>query len=341
MQSAQKIIERFKRGPRDVVGLDIGTTATKAVRIRSTGTETTLLGAAILPAVDLASLSDGKDIPAMSLPHKLLARSVAITFTGQNAVVKLLSFPGAFDPDNAGKLVDNLGLDDPNRYRIGFKVISEGQGRHESRVLTVALPEVEAVILPQLFPSGIPAPNSLEVSGLSCMSAFLRTVTENTDDALGVMEFGATTSTYALFNRGVLALVRRFNFGTNMLLAKVAESLGVDVETAQGIVSDGSFDISHSVNEVMQPLIKQLMVSRDFVERRENCRITQIYVSGGLANSHDSLNILRQAMDLDVHFWNPFSGLTIAKDAIAGDLSGREWQFSAAVGACLSTFEET
>jgi Tfp pilus assembly PilM family ATPase len=341
MNSALEIIDRFKRGPRDIVGIDIGTTATKVVRIRTTGSETTLVGAAILPVVELSSYLNGEEVPSFSLPAKLKARSVAIACTAQSAVVKLLSFPGAFEASNAGKLIGNLGLDDPDRFRIGFKVVIEGQRRQESRILTVAIPEVEAAIPVQLFPSGIPAPNSIEVSGLASMSAFLKTAAEHSDGALGVIEFGATTSTYALFNRGVVALVRRFSFGSNMLLEKVAESLGVDVETAQGIVSDGSFDISSAVSEVMQPLIKQLMVSRDFVERRENCRITQMYVSGGLANSHDSLNSLRQAMDLEVHFWNPFDGLTVAKDAIASDLSGREWQFSAAIGACLATFEET
>jgi type IV pilus assembly protein PilM len=341
MKSALEIIDRFKRGPRDIVGIDIGTTATKVVRIRTTGSETTLIGAAILPVVELSSYLNGEEVPSLIVPPKLKARSVAIACTAQSAVVKLLSFPGAFDDSNAGKLVRNLGLDDPDRFRIGFKVVTEGQGRQESRILTVAIPEVEAAIPVKLFPSGIPAPNSIEVSGLASMSAFLKTATEHSDGGLGVIEFGATTSTYALFNRGVLALVRRFSFGSNMLLEKVAQSLGVDVETAQGIVSDGSFDISAAVSDVMQPLIKQLMVSRDFVERRENCHITQMYVSGGLANSHDSLNSLRQAMDLEVHFWNPFDGLTVAEDAIGSELTGREWQFSAAIGACLATFEET
>ena len=341
MKSANEIIERFKRGPRDIVGIDLGTTATKAVRIRCTGNETSVVGAAILPAVDLSGGESGDEIPGLSLPAKLKARSVALTSTGQNAVIKLLSFPGAFDGSNAGKLVHNLGLDDPDRFRIGFKVISEGQGRSESRVLTVALPETEASLTARLFPSGTPAPYSIEISGLAAMSAFLHTAKENVDGAVGAIEFGASTATYALFNKGVLALVRRFNFGTNMLLGKVAESLGVDTETAQGIISDGSFDISHSVSEVMQPLIKQLMVSRDFVERRENCSITHMFVSGGLANSHDSLDTLRKTMDLEVKFWNPFEGLSIAKDAIPSELSGREWQFAAAVGACLATIEDT
>ena len=341
MKSAREIIEHFKRGPRDVVGIDLGSTATKAVRIKSMGGETTVLGAAILPPLDMSNPESASAALIQALPPKLKARSAVLTTTGLNAVVKLLSFPGAFDGSNAAKLVSSLGLDDPDRYRIGFKVITEGQGRAESRVLTVALPEKEAALPASLFPSGIPAPYSVELSGLSSMSAFLSTAAGNLSGAVGAIEFGATTTTYALFNKGVLALVRRFDFGTNLLLSKVGESLGVDPETAKGIVSDGSFDISQSVNEVMQPLIKQLMVSRDFVERRENCRISHMYVSGGLANSHDSLDNLRKTMDLEVDFWNPFTALTIAKDAIPSELSGREWQFSAAIGACLGTFEET
>ncbi len=341
MASASEILERFQRGPRDIVGIDVGTTSTKVVRIKSVNGEPTLLGAEILPAIELPAEEGAQPAPLV-LPPKCKARYAALTFTSRNAVVKLLSIPGRFGPEDSGKLISNLGLENPDKFRVGFKVITEGHGRSESRVLTVAVPEHDAAVGAQLFPVGTPAPFSLEVSGLSTISAFLQIPNlELKGDAFGTIEFGATTTTYALFNRGMLALVRRFNFGTNLLLDRVAESLGVDLQTAQGIVSDGSFDISQSVGEVMQPLLKQLMVSRDFVERRENCRIAKMYVSGGLASSHDSLNTLQSSMDMNVQFWNPFESLTIAKDAVSSDLNGKEWLFAGAVGACLATFEDT
>ena len=158
---------------------------------------------------------------------------------------------------------------------------------------------------------------------------------------VGVVDFGDTTTTYTLFNRGLLSLVRRFGFGTNALLEKIQGALGVDRGTAQGIVADGSFDISQSLNDIIEPLIKQLMVSRDFVERRENCRIARIFLSGGLARSRDTIEEIRAAMDVDIETWNPLSVFTVARDAIPPELTGQEWRLAGAVGACIGTFEES
>ena len=154
------------------------------------------------------------------------------------------------------------------------------------------------------------------------------------------MDFGDTTSSFAIFNNGLLALVRRFDVGTDTILEKIQESLGVDRDTAKGIIADGAFDISQPVSEVLEPLIKQIMVSRDFVERREDCHISKIYVSGGLVISRDSLDEMRASVGVDVDPWSPFDKLHVQPDAVPENLVGQEWRFSAAVGAALGLFEE-
>ena len=341
------LMDRFKRQPTDVVGIDVGTTAIKAVRMRSNSGELTLTGADILPPLTTPSNGDGDQDgvltgPVLDIPVRLRARLASLTFTARSAVVKLLSFPGSFDASTEERIVKNLGLDDPDRYRISYNIVSRGHGRSESRVLTVAWPEEDAAGGPSLIPTGFPAPHSLEVSGLATLTTFLYTRDESfSKAAVGLINFGATTTTYALFNRGILTLIRRFGFGTETLLQRVQESLGVDHETAQGILTDGSFDISQAVSEAMETLVKQLMVSRDFVERRENCQVSQIYVSGGMAQSHDTLSELHSNMEVDVNTWSPLEGITIAKDAIPEALEGREWILSAAIGAALATLEES
>jgi Tfp pilus assembly PilM family ATPase len=261
---------------------------------------------------------------------------------GENAIIKLLSFPGRFDEAAETKVVESMGLDNPDNYRVSYKVISEGHGKAEAKVLTVAVPEADAAASVKLFASGLPVPLSLELSGLATISAFLHACGEqHKEEAVGVVDFGAHGTSFGLFNKNVLALIRRFPVGTGAVLAKVQETLGVDLDTARGIVSDGSYDISQSVSEVMEPLVKQLIVSRDFVERRENCQLTKLYASGALVVSRDLIDEMRSSVGVDVALWNPFQGLTLAPDAVPDSFAGQEWKFSAAVGACVATFEET
>lgn len=335
-------LERYKRQPTDVVGIDVGSSSIKMVRLRSSGSEITLVGAALLPPLGPPSTSANgiAALVPLEIPIRLRARHASLAFTASSAVVKLLSFPGSFDAKAEDRVVSSLGLDDPNLYRVSYRVVSEGHGRSESRVLTVAWPEEEAILGPGLLPIGLPAPFSLEISGIAALSTFLfKRDASFSRGAVGTLDFGATTTTYTLFNKGVLSLIRRFAFGTGTILQRVQNTLGVDRETAEGILADGSFDISQPVSEAMETLIKQLIVSRDFVERRENCQVSRLFVSGGVAHSHDALRELKSSMEIEVELWNPLEGIAIAKDAIPKELVGREWMLSAAVGASLATLE--
>jgi Tfp pilus assembly PilM family ATPase len=344
MRPFNDLLKNMQRGPVDVVGLDVGISGVKAVRLQKRDSEVVVAAVDILPGVNLAPLMADPEttVPALELPPRIRARYGCVTLTGETSIVKLLTFPGHFDEKAAEKIVENMGIEDASKYRIAYKLVSEGHGRAESRVLTVAMPEDCARIAPQLLPGGYPVPFSIEVSGIASLTAFMRTLaSRHAEDAVAAMDFGTNTSMFAIFNKGVLSLVRRFGFGSQGVLDKVREKLGVDAETAQGIITDGSFDVSQPLGEVMDPLVKQLVVSRDFVERRENCHISKIYVCGGLANSAGTIAEMKASLEMDADRWDPFEGLSIAKDALPETLAAHRWRFSAAVGACLGTFEET
>ena len=94
------------------------------------------------------------------------------------------------------------------------------------------------------------------------------------------------------------------------------------------------------MSDVMDGFVKQIMVSRDFVERRENCRISKVYVSGGATKSRDWLTELRTALGYDVSLWNPFDAVKVADGMLGENLKDHESRFAAALGAALATLTE-
>jgi len=338
---------RLKPKPSDVLGLDVASSGIKAARVRrNTNGSLTLLGVEILPGVALQKKPGeaAGEIQPLKLPRHLVAKHAAIAVTGENAVVKLLSFPGRADTianEIDAKVMAGIALDTPENYRVGYKLLAEGQSKLECRALAVAVPEAEARSAYLLLPTGLPAPHSIEISGLAAMTAFLQIPeVKNSNDALGMLEFGSSVSFFAIFNKRVPVLVRRFDIGSSSILAKVQESLGVDMATAEGILADGSFDISQQMDDVMSGFVKQIMVSRDFVERRENCRISKVYVSGGTTRSRDWLTELKSALGYDVSLWNPFETLQVGDGVLPDSLKGHESRFAASIGACLATLME-
>jgi hypothetical protein len=103
---------------------------------------------------------------------------------------------------------------------------------------------------------------------------------------------------------------------------------------------DRSFDISQLVKDLADPFIKQLVISKHFVERRENCRISRIYVADDPHVSRDWLNEIKAALGLDVSTWHPFEGIKLMPDALPKKFEKCRSQFAAAMGAALAMSEE-
>jgi len=338
---------RLKTKPADVVGLDIARSGVKAVRAKR-GTDGTiaLIAADILPAILLPGKPGEAPVTAapFSLPKNFACRYASLAVTGENAVVKLLNFPGRSDSiaDQLDeKVVEGLAVENAENYRINYKLLLESHGKAESRALAVAVPDVEAAGAVMLLPSGIPVPRSVELSGLAAMTAFMHGPGEtHADDTVGFLEFGAAVSFFAIFHKKTPVLIRKFDVGSVKVLEKVRSSLGIDMATAEGILADGSFDISQQMGDVMSGFVKQIMVSRDFVERRENCRIGKVYASGGMTRSRDWLAEIKSAFSYEVSLWNPLDTMKVERDAFPERLKGHESRFAAAVGACLATLAE-
>jgi Tfp pilus assembly PilM family ATPase len=334
---AARIAERVKVKPIDVVGLDISSTGVKAVRLKRQDGAFLLLAADFIrpPSASTSSPDKSPSPEPLIIPKQLRGRHAAIAVSGEAGIIKLLTFPGHFDQSAEAQISEYMGIENPSRYRLAYKVISES--RTESRVLAVALPEEAAGAACMILPSGLPAPHSLEISGLASLTAFLNgPVSGHGDESVGIVDFGARVSTVAFFNKTLLALVRKLEMGTEKIVQKVCERLGVDATTAEQILFDGSFDISQPMAEVLDSFAKQIIISRDFVERRENCRVKKIYVCGGVATSASWLSQIRAATGADVGPWNPFGGMQTVAGSLPERLQGQESRFAAALGAAMA-----
>lgn len=305
-----------------------------------------VMGTDILPVIPING--NGSRDPAQlailrELPKPYKANYIALSVSGERSVVRLLSLPGQPQSSAAveSHLREHAGLEGDYRLSYSASQTQNGtRGRVETKYLAVAMPEQEAQGVLSLVPSGPPAPWSLELSGLGALNSFIHGPGRNENEgAVGVIEGGAHVTFLALFNKGSLVLVRKFDFGCDSLVGKVEQQMGVDRDVAEGIISDGSFDISSCVRDVMAPFLRQLSISRDFVERQEKCRINRLYVSGGMSLSDYWVEGIKTGSKVDVVTWNPFAATKIAPGAFPEKFKGQETRFAAALGAAYGAYD--
>ena len=340
MSVFQKLADKLKPKPTDVNGIDFDMSATKVVRVRKVGEELTLAGVDILAPVD-CSLSDFTP-PTFSIPSKIRANYAAISLNVHGTALKLLTTPGAVDDAFDQKLARNLGLPDDTLDRLGYRILVEGSGRAESRILAVGIPEPDATNCLSLFATGMPAPWHFEASPVAALTAFeAGPVATGSSNTIGFLEFSSRACCFSIFHKKSLMLIRRFDFGMEKVFNKITTSLNVDHATASNILSDEAFDVSDLLHDILQPLFSQLVVSRDFIERRDNCSLQGLYISGSFSTSDTALELIEKALNITVTPWDPFDipNLSIPT-ALPAEYDSNRWQFGAALGAALGTFEE-
>jgi len=325
-----------QRRPVDLVGVDFSTTATKVVRLKRSKDEISLMGIDLLPAVDFSIAAQ-----RVELPRNLSAHYACLAYSGSSAIVRMVNAPLSGEettlPDN--KLRELLNAKDD--YRVSATLIKKGKGRQDSNFLAAAIPSDDVGFLLSLFPAGPPAPASVEVAGLSFISAFLHArAGEAANDAVCLIEAGESGSHFAFLNKGVVVLVGKFDSGGARMRGRVAEDLGVDDELAATIIADRSINISSVVLDVITPFLKQLSMSKDFIERHQSCHVSKVYVSGGVSLISHWSEMVEQYLHAEVVRWDPFENIQCDSELLPAELAQQTPRFAAAVGAAIGGLGE-
>lgn len=317
--------------PSDCTGIDIGASVTKVIRLKAVGNKTTILG---------AELINRESTERITIPQNLRARYASISTSCANAIIKIVTFPGAPDASSEKMLPQKLGINQEDDYRISHIVISEGHARTESRFLAAAIPEEDAKPIMQLFSSGIPVPYSLELTPISTLTAFEHNTVSTTQKmTTGLIDFGTNETYLSVFHKKKLILMRKFDFGTNLVMEHLKSTLRISSDIAHGMLDDASFDISDMLGGLMSSVASDLTISLDFIQRDKSCKVDHLFAIGGIAQSKAALETLKKSMSIDIKPWNPLDGMNISS-SIDAEIKKQHWRFAGALGAALATLEE-
>jgi Tfp pilus assembly PilM family ATPase len=93
--------------------------------------------------------------------------------------------------------------------------------------------------------------------------------------------------------------------------------------------------------DVMTPFLKQLSISKDFIERHQGCRVSKLYVSGGVSLLPHWPAVVEQVLHTEVVHWSPFEKIRDESDLLTADLAGQAARFAAAIGAAIGGFKDS
>jgi len=146
-------------------------------------------------------------------------------------------------------------------------------------------------------------------------------------------------SDVAVFHKGRLALYRQCTIGSQSVIAGVREKFDLEEDLVPGILDDDLIDASQTIHAAIEPFLRQLMLAREFVERKRSCRVERVLLCGSLVGAKHWVAQIEKATGIDPELWNPLNTFSIAPDALTDRVRGVECRFAGAVGAALAVLE--
>jgi type IV pilus assembly protein PilM len=154
---------------------------------------------------------------------------------------------------------------------------------------------------------------------------------------VALVDIGLKSSSISLLLAGEPILHRVVNVGGERLTSGVAEALGVSYAEAEGIKLGLADEVQSTMVALLAPLGRELRASIDFFEHQQDRTVAQVYVSGGSARSDHILETLQTELMVPCVRWNPMQSFSLGLPATQGsDLEACGPQLAVAVGTALA-----
>jgi len=320
-----------------VVGLDIGSSAVKAIELKKSGRgfKVTAIGVEPVPP---DSIVDGAIIDAGAVTdavRRLLgsprfkAKDVVASLSGSSVIVKKINLPVMSEADLADSIqweaeqyipfdIQDVNLD----YQI-LTPVAERQGTMD--VLLVAAKKDKIADYTGVVSAVGRKTVVVDVDAFALQNAFETNYTDDAGKVVALVNAGASAININLVSGGSSLFTRDVGIGGNAFTEAVQKELGLPFEGAEdakrGLPVDGvrPEDIRPVLHAVMENVLLEIEKTFDFFKATAaSDRIDRIVVSGGASMVDEFEAALRERLGTEVERFDPFRNVPIDPAALQG-----------------------
>ncbi len=321
------------------LGLDIGSSLIKFIKIKSSKDGFELNSFGIEPSgLDL--------VPALKKISQSQGSSRAnISLSAPQAIIRYVNFPRM----QPSELKQALKFE--AQKHIPFSVSDVNL---DTVILKNDLPDNKMLILLAaakkdfvkqrvkfLEDSGMSA-DIIDVDSLALLNAFEFNYGDDENiksKTVALLNIGAAQSNISVLEKGMPRLSRDINIAGNSFTQKISDVFSVDFKTAENIKLNLEKDklekISVAVENVLSNLATEIRVSFDYYESQGLASVSKIFISGGASTFPGLKDMLKNLLDIEVDYWDPFKNIKLSVNVDAQKLKTVSSQFAVAVGLAL------
>jgi type IV pilus assembly protein PilM len=314
---------------KSVVGLDIGSSAIKAVELAQRGKDTavTAFGQVEVPP-------DDRDARTRAIRELLDAggfhpRRMVSSLSGKNVIVRYLTMVRMGDDELRNAIVFEAEKYVPwpldeciiDCQRLEEKDDSRRGGNMMVLMVAVRRSQVDDHL--QILDGAGQQPEAIDVDAFALGNAHALCRAQSSeleeDGVTAFVDVGAAKTNVNILDRGTSLFTREIGMGGNDFTQAVAKKLNISVDDAEDKKRAGGDDVRDAIFPVIDDLGNEIQLSFDYFENQFQKEIGRILLSGGGARLGFFASAFERIFEKPTAVFNPFAYLKI-DDGIDADL---------------------
>jgi type IV pilus assembly protein PilM len=304
----------------DVVGLDIGSSAVKAVRLRKDDGGYTVAAAGI---AEIAASEDNsrrmntvKAICECFEQTRTKTRLAVCGVSGQEVAVRGFEFPPLPNEEIASAVLLEAAQVCPfnaAESAVGYQVIPNGDNKTRG-VLVAATNALIQSKIELARKAGLKCV-LMDVDGLALLNCFTGLArgheTSPTDRPVAILNVGASHTTLAVMDTKGWPFIRDMTYAGDDTTAQMAARNGTSTEMVKGILSGDSTAVGPDLHESLEKARQRLITDvgetlRYYAAQSKTTTVDKLFVCGGFALARGFIELLSSRLGTEAVLWNPF-----------------------------------
>jgi len=332
-----------KRPPKEslVTGLDLGTYAVKAVKLKFSEGAVELVDFRIEPASADMSTAVKKTAEALSIKQLNLSAS------GTSGLLRYVDFPKMSEDELSGALKFEAEKHIPfpiNEVNLDSHILKQDGPAGKTKVLLAAVKkDFVAQQLKMVKDNTQATVNLFDLDSVALINAFNFNYSTDSKEGSGtsvaLLNIGASVANLNILEHGVPVLSRDLRIAGNDFTQKISDMLGVEFSQAEGLKMNPQEEriekITMAVDSVLANLVAEIRTSFDYYDSQGASSVSKIFLSGGGSNFAPLPEKLSGFLGIQAELWDPVIRIK-QTPGVRGRLSkGVSGQLAVAIGLAL------
>jgi type IV pilus assembly protein PilM len=344
---------------RDLVGLDVGSSAVKVVELmRRRGSyelanvgfeplgQDTVVDGAIMDALSVSAA-----IEKIFIEHNIKSRNVATSVSGHSVIVKRITVETADDEEMYAAIPleaqQHIPFDIAD-VNLSYQSLGESPSGQGTDVMLVAVKREKILNHISVLSQAKKTPRVVDYDGFAMFNAFEANYEIPADAIVALLNIGASIMNIVVGRGGTPLFTRDVSVGGNQYTDTLQKDLDLSYADAEKLKQGqnvGNFTLEQAIphlRAVSEILILEVQKTFDFFRQTSTENVQEIYLAGGTAKIEGLAGQLKEEFRVPVEIIDPFRKVKVDPAKFDTDyLKEIAPILCVAVGLGLRSFDES